>query len=81
MPTINQTESFVNLKASELVEYYFKLVSGSNYREKLYNSRRCAIKAVNEILRVLDQGDSVVPSDNVRTWEEIRELLSQMKTI
>lgn len=81
MSTANQTKLSVDEKASELVMYYFKLVNGSNYREKLYNSRRCAIKVVNEILRVLDQGDSVVPSDDVRTWEEIRELLSQMKTI
>jgi|688.fasta_scaffold15005_3 hypothetical protein len=81
MSTANQTKLSVDEKASELVMYYFKLVNGSNYKEKLYNSRRCAIKAVNEILRVLDQGDSVVPSDDVRTWEDIRELLLQMKTI
>lgn len=81
MVTVDQIKVSANERASELIEYYFKLVNGSNYREKLFNSRKCAIKTVNEILRAIDKSDSVVPSDDVRIWGMTRELLSQMKTI
>lgn len=72
-------------KASDLVEYYFRLVGGSNYREKLYNSRMCAIKTVNEILEALPgmvmQNREWVDNPDLEIWNEVREKLSQMKTL
>lgn len=85
MFTESQTELSPDQKASELIEYYFRKVSGSNYKEKLYNSRMCAIKTVNEVLEALPsrviRNREWIDNPDLFKWSKVREHLSQMKTL
>jgi hypothetical protein len=85
MSTENQIELSPDQKASELVEYYFRMVNGSNYKEKLYNSRMCAIKTVNEILEALPgrviRNREWIDNPDLYKWSKVRDHLSQMKTL